>query len=116
MKNFQSTTDGVWVEQVAIQLTEEEKQLKTSQKEEEAVEKQALLKRLKKEREQPITSEKSEALTSFYNGIKPTLKETDLYELISCNFSENNTSINSGILNFRLNTEHKQVRFNITNN
>jgi hypothetical protein len=114
MKNFQSAIEGVWIEQVAIQLTEAEKQLTTSQNEEDAQEKQALSKKLKEERERPITSEKSDTLTAFYTGIKPQVKETDLYELISCNFSEDNTSINSGILNYRLNGDHKQARFNIT--
>jgi hypothetical protein len=116
MKQFQSTIEGVWLEQVAIQLTEAEKQLMVSQKEDDAVKKEALLKRLKEEREQPTTLEKSDALTAFYNGIKPTFKETDLYELIACNFSEDDTMMFSGILNYRLNTEHKQVRFNITSN
>jgi hypothetical protein len=116
MKNFQSTIEGVWIEQIAIQLTEAEKQLMVSQKEGDAVKKEALLKRLKKEKEKPITSEKSEALTSFYNVIKPNLKEADLYELIACNFLEDDTMTFSGILNYRLNDNHKQLRFNITGN
>lgn len=111
MKNFQSTTEGVWIEQIAIQLTEEEKQLMVSQKEEDAQEKEVLFNRIKEEREQPTTSEKSDALTAFYTGIKPQLKETDLYELVACDLIEENENSYSGILNFRVNQEHKQLRF-----
>jgi len=111
MKNFQSTTEGVWIEQIAIQLTEEEKQLMVSQKEEDAQEKEVLFNRIKEEREQPTTSEKSDALTAFYTGIKPQIKETDLYELVACDLIEENENSYSGILNFRVNQEHKQLRF-----
>lgn len=111
MKQFQSTTEGVWIEKVAIQLTEAEKQLMASKKEEDAQEKQALFKRIKEEREQPTTVEKSDVLTAFYTGIKPQLKETDLYELIACDLNENGMGLYSGILNYRLNNNHKQLRF-----
>jgi len=111
MKNFQSTIEGVWIEQIAIQLTEEEKQLMVSQKEEDAQEKEVLFNRIKEEREQPTTSEKSDALTAFYTGIKPQIKETDLYELVACDLIEENENSYSGILNFRVNQEHKQLRF-----
>jgi len=114
MKNFQSTAEGVWIEQVAIQLTEAEKQLMVSQEEEDAAEKQALLNRIKEEKEQPTTVEKSDALTAFYTGIKPQLKETDLYELVACNLTENGAGLYSGIFNYRLNNEHKQLRFKLT--
>jgi len=111
MKNFQSTIEGVWIEQIAVQLTEAEKQLMVSQKEEYDQEKQALLKRFKEEREQPTTLEKSDALTLFYIGIKPQLKKTDTYQLIACDCSEVTAGFYSGILNFRINGEHKQIRF-----
>jgi len=114
MKNFHSTIEGVWIEQIAIQLTEAEKQLMVSQKEEDDQEKQALLKRFKEEREQPTTLEKSDALTLFYIGIKPQLKETDVYKLISCDYCEKDENSYSGILNYRLNEDHQQLRFNST--
>jgi len=114
MKNFQSTTEGVWIEQIAIQLTEEEKQLMVSQKEEDAQEKEVLFNRIKEEREQPTTSEKSDALTAFYTGIKPQLKETDVYQLISCDYCEKDENSYRGILNYRLNEDHQQLRFNST--
>jgi len=82
-----------------------------SQKEEDAQEKEVLFNRIKEEREQPTTSEKSDALTAFYTGIKPQIKETDLYELVACDLIEENENSYSGILNFRVNQEHKQLRF-----
>jgi SAM-dependent MidA family methyltransferase len=114
MKNFQSTIEGVWIEQIAIQLTEAEKQLIRSQKEEDAQEKEVLFNRIKEEREQPTTLEKSDALTAFYTGIKPQLKETDVYQLISCDYCEKDENSYSGILNYRLNEDHQQLKFNIT--
>jgi len=111
MKNFQSTTEGVWVEQVTVQLTEDEKQLMGSQKKEDTTEKQALFNRIKEEREQPTTAEKSDYLTTVYTAVKSQLKETDLYELISCNLNEKNGWFCSGIINFKANGEHKQLRF-----
>jgi SAM-dependent MidA family methyltransferase len=114
MKNFQSTAEGFWIEQVAIQLTEAEKQLMVSQKEEDAQEKEVLFNRIKEEREQPTTLEKSDALTAFYTGIKPQLKETNVYQLISCDYCEKDENSYSGILNYRLNEDHQQLRFNST--
>jgi SAM-dependent MidA family methyltransferase len=114
MKNFQSTIEGVWIEQIAIQLTEAEKQLIRSQKKEDAQEKEVLFNRIKEEREQPTTLEKSDALTAFYTGIKPQLKETDVYQLISCDYCEKDENSYSGILNYRLNEDHQQLRFNST--
>jgi len=111
MKQFQSTTEGVWVEQVAIQLTEAEKELMMSEDTKDDESKKDLLDRIKEEREQPTTVKKSDVLTAFYTGIKPQLKETDLYELIACDLTENGTGLYSGILNYRLNNEHKQFRF-----
>ena len=111
MKNFQSTTEGVWIEQVAIQLTQAEEQLMMSENEEDGESRKDLLNRIKEEREQPTTVEKSDVLTVFYTGIKPQLKETDLYERIACDLTENGVGLYSGIFNYRLNNEHKQLRF-----
>lgn len=41
-----------------------------------------------------------------YNLVKPTLKDTDVYQLISIDMVDN-----KGILNCRVNGEHKQIRF-----
>lgn len=116
MKNFQSTTEGVWTERVSVQLTDIEKQLMRSQEPADVESKEILLNRLREEREQITTVEKSDALSAFYAGIKPILNETDLYELIACNLTENGTGLYNGILNYRLNDEHKQLRFQLTGN
>jgi hypothetical protein len=112
MKRFQSTKEGVWVEQVLVQLTDEEKQLMLSQEESDVKEKQYLLERIKEDREKPTTTEKLDALISFYQFIKPKLKETDLYNLISCDLVEHNNGSYEGILNHRINDHHKQLRYN----
>jgi hypothetical protein len=114
MKNFQSITEGVWMEQVVIQLTEAEKELMMSEDIEDDASKKTLLDRLKEEKEKSIISEKSDSLTAFYIGIKPRIKETDLYELISCDYIEKDENSYSGILNYRINGEQKQLRFNCT--
>jgi hypothetical protein len=111
MKNFQSTAETVWIEQLKVELTESERELMRSQNEENEEARNALFERVKAEREQLVTEEKNLSLNTFYNTIKPAIKDTDTYQLIACNCIEVTAGFYSGILNFRINGEHKQIRF-----
>jgi hypothetical protein len=110
MKNYQSITEGTWVELVPVQLTEEQKTLMMSRKEEDKETKKSLMETIKSQRESSVDIEKEGELNSFYNSVKPELKENDVYQLISINLSEKEDKF-KGILNCRINGEHKQIRF-----
>jgi hypothetical protein len=66
--------------------------------------------RVKAEREQPLDVESTGAAQVIYEAKKPTLKETDTYQLIAVNMQLVDTNGN-GIINCRINGEHIQVRF-----
>jgi len=110
MKNFQSTTEGTWIELLPVQLTEEQKTLMMSTKEEDKEAKKSLMGSIKSQREGSVDIEKKGELNSFYNSIKPELKENNVYQLIAINVSEKGDKFN-GILNCRVNGEHRQIRF-----
>jgi t-SNARE complex subunit (syntaxin) len=110
MRNFQSTTEGTWIELLPVQLTEEQKTLMISTNKENEEAKQTLMETIRAQRESIVSSEKQEQLNSFYNLIKPEVGENDVYDFVSANLSKKESKI-SGILNFRVNGEHKQIRF-----
>ena len=106
MKNLQSITEGTWVELKQIQLTDEQKILLSSKDEANKEAVTALLAEIKSLKE-VVAQKKDAALAQAkYERVKPRLKETDVYQLISFDIKGNN-----GILNCRVNGEHKQVRF-----
>jgi hypothetical protein len=107
MKNYQSEIEGVWVEILNVELTEEQNAILASDDKEAIVE---LVNWIKSEREGAVSEAKSLELSSFYDGIKPELKEDDVYQLISIDLSEENNKF-IGILNCRVNEEHIQIRF-----
>lgn len=109
MKTYQSTTEGTWVELLQVTLTEEQKALLISTNEEDKEAKLTLVNTLKSQREGAVSKDKLKDLISFYNEVKPVFKETDVYQLISADLTEANPF--TGILNFRVNGEHKQIRF-----
>jgi hypothetical protein len=109
MKTYKSTTEGTWVEILKVELTEEQKVLMVSTNEEDKEAKVALAQSIKSQREGVVPEDKVAELVAFYNTIKPVLKETDDYQLISADLSE--TDSFQGILNCRVNREHIQVRF-----
>jgi type III secretory pathway component EscU len=109
MKNYQSTEEGTWIEILPVQLTEEQKTLRMSTKEEDREAKKALQETIKSQREGLVDEVKKGELISFYQSIKPELKEGDTYQLISIDLSEKDNFV--GILNCRINGEHKQIRF-----
>jgi len=110
MKNYQSVEEGTWVELLPVQLTKEQRDLLRSNKEEDNNAKQELSAWIKSQREGQVDNTKKNELVSFYNSIKPELKEVDVYQLISIDLSEKENKF-VGILNCRINGEHKQIRF-----
>ena len=106
MKTYQSTKEGTWVELIQVSLTEEQKALMGSTNKEDKL---ALAQAIKSQREVAVDKDKTNELISFYNTVKPVLKETDIYELISADLYEENAF--TGILNCRVNGEHNQIRF-----
>jgi hypothetical protein len=104
MKTYQSTTEGTWVEILKVKLTEEQKAILLSDDD-----KKDLLSLIKSQREAVVPEGKAAELIYFYNTIKPVLKETDVYQLISADLLE--ATPFQGILNCRVNGEHTQIRF-----
>jgi hypothetical protein len=110
MKNYQSVEEGTWVELLPVQLTKEQRDLMRSNKEEDTEAKQELSALIKSKKEGSVPTKKKNELKAFYNSVKPELKENDTYQLISINLSEKEDKF-VGILNCRVNGEHKQIRF-----
>lgn len=110
MTNFQSTTEGTWVELKPVHLTEEQQTLLMSTDEADREAQASLREWMKSEREGEVGEQKASELTTFYESVKPELKEKDNYQLISMDISEKNGEF-LGILNCRVNGEHKQIRF-----
>lgn len=111
MKTYQSTTEGQWIEIKGVELTQEQKELLRSRKEKDKEQQQELHQWIKSQREGEVEVEKLDELISFYTSIKPVLKETEVYQLISIDLSEKEDGKKLGILNCRINGEHKQIRF-----
>jgi hypothetical protein len=109
MKNYKSITEGTWVEILKVELTEEQKALMVSTNEADKEAKLTLAQNIKAQREALVSEDKAEELISFYNTIKPVLKEEDIYQLISVDLFE--ATPFTGILNCRVNGEHIQIRF-----
>jgi len=106
---YQSLTEGSWVKLSKTQLNQKERELILSNKEEDKEAKKELITELNSKI--PVEDiNKINVLESFYNSIKPELKENDSYELIAINLREKENMF-SGILNYRINDTHKQIRF-----
>ena len=107
MKNLQSTIEGTWIEIKQVTLTEEQIALLTS------VNSQAktdLMAEIKSQREVAATKSDTDLAVSKYNEVKPALETTDVYELIAMDVVVTEETL-LGILNCRVNGEHKQIRF-----
>ena len=111
MNNYQSTTEGSWIELLKVELTDEQKQLLISREESDKEAQKDLRDWIKEQREGEVDNEKATELTSFYESVKPELKEEDTYQLILADLSEKQEGVFTGILNCRVNGGHKQVRF-----
>ena len=110
MKNLQSRIEGTWIELKQVQLTEEQKSLLLTMNEEDQGSKIELINEIKSLTETVAQEEDIILVQAKYEEVKPTLKETDVYQLISADVNINETVL-SGILNCRVNGEHKQIRF-----
>ena len=111
MKTYQSTTEGAWVESTPVRLTKEQSALLVSREESDKESQKDLRDFIKSEREGEVEEVKVTELNSFYQSVKPELKEGDTYQLISVDLSEKQEGVFTGILNCRVNGEHKQIRF-----
>lgn len=110
MKNLQSIEEGTWMELKPVQLTEEQTTLLMSKEESNKEAKETLIQEIKAERNQPASESDVEIAQAKYEEIKPTLEEGQTYQLIAVDASISEGKI-SGILNCRVNGEHKQIRF-----
>lgn len=110
MKNLQSTIEGTWVEIKPVTLTEEQQTLMMSSETSDLEAKTALMAEIKSRREvAPKKADKTLAVAK-YAEIKPKLAENDAFELIAMDVVVSEAAL-SGILNYRVNNEHKQIRF-----
>lgn len=107
MKNLQSILEGTWIELKQVTLTEEQIALLTS---DDAQDKTDLMSEIKSQREVTATKSDADLAVSKYNEVKPALETTDVYELIAMDVVITEETL-SGILNCRVNGEHKQIRF-----
>ena len=110
MKVIQSTVETIWKEIVKVELTSEEKTLMLSTNKEDETAKKSLMDRIKSEREIELDVETSTIAQSIYESKKPTLKETDTYQLIAVDMQLEG-EVGKGIINCRVNGEHRQIRF-----
>jgi hypothetical protein len=109
MKNLQSIEEGKWVEFVSVSLTEEEKTLLVSTNSANKEAKEALIAELKSKTTKAASKADAAVAEAKYEEVKPTLEEGETYEFIAMDIALDETA--SGILNFRINGEHKQIRF-----
>ena len=109
MENLQSINEGVWYSISTYVLSNPEKELLNSKIVEDEEAKALLISEINSKVKKQLTTTKAKEFVLVYNSIKPTLEENDVYELISCDISK--TDKLSGVLNCRINGEHKQIRF-----
>jgi hypothetical protein len=109
MENFQSTIETQWAKINKVEITEIEQELIKSTKEEDRISKSELLETIKSKKFTTLNSTEKVEFVDLYNRVKPDLQENDEYQLISIDVNKKDTL--SGILNFRINGEHKQIRF-----
>jgi hypothetical protein len=107
MKRYKSTHEDSWIELLNVTITEEQKSILASENSDAINELKQLI---SQQSQNEVSAGLKETLINFYNSIKPELKENDKYELISIDIMETN-NIFKGILNCRINNEHKQIRF-----
>jgi len=104
-----NTTDGInWKQQNHVALTQEQREiLKTS----ETQAAKDLRAQLNENQYTALSTELSAVAQAKYNELKPELKETDVYQLIAVNIILTaEGTIQSGIINCRVNSDHKQIR------
>ena len=109
MKNIQSTIEGTWYEIVPVELTQAEQTLLVSTNPSDKPAQQALKQDISNRSKQALTSSETQTAQSIYLTYKPELQSEDTYQLISVDMVLGDRS--NGIINCRINGEHKQIRF-----
>jgi hypothetical protein len=109
MINVQSIVEGEWYKINRVFLTEEQQNLLKSQNDSDIQAKLELLAEIEPLKYTLLSESESVKYVELYNTHKPTLTQNDEYEFIVCNITA--TRKISGILNCRINGEHKQIRF-----
>jgi hypothetical protein len=110
MKQIQSILEGTWIELLPVTLTQEQRTLLGSTNSEDAEVKAVLIADIKAQREGVLATEDVTIAQAAYLANKPALAEGDTYQLIAVDMTLDN-GVTRGILNCRVNGEHKQVRF-----
>lgn len=111
MKTLQSTIEGTWNEIKSVPLTDEQINLLNSNDEADKEAKETLIQTIESQRVSTPLQEDLDLAKVTYKVFKPTITDTDTYELISTDIVIDDTNKVSGILNCRVNGEHTQVRF-----
>jgi hypothetical protein len=107
MKHIE-TTDGItWKQINNISLTKEQIDILKDAESEAA---SALRAELNANRYTVLSAEESTVAQAKYDELKPEVKETDQYQLIAVNMMLDGDAT-SGIINCRVNGDHKQIRF-----
>lgn len=110
MKNLQSIEEGTWTEIVFVELTPAEQFLLDSNEEMDVEAKEALNERIALDKQKPASAEDAKFAQDFYEEIKPEVNEGEEYKFLAMSlFMENENK--TGILNCRINGDHKQIRF-----
>lgn len=110
MKTLQSTVEGVWYESKPMPISAEQRLLLRSTKPSDATAKSELKELIAQQSKvSPKADDKTTAVDK-YTQVKPTVGPDDVYELISCEVFIADSEV-TGILNCRINGDHKQVRF-----
>jgi Spy/CpxP family protein refolding chaperone len=107
MKHIE-TTDGInWKQINNISLTKEQIDILKDAESEAA---SALRAELNTNRYTVLSAEESVVAKAKYDELKPEVKETEQYQLIAVNMMLDGDAT-SGIINYRVNGDHKQIRF-----
>ncbi|NDP26470.1 MAG: hypothetical protein GZ087_03445 [Flavobacterium sp.] len=106
MKNLSSQTENIWKERLTPNYTEEQETLLKSRLSTDRLAQKELRDSI------IVSADEADATNaqSVYETIKPSLLEEDEYQLVSVDVSLDGAS-GSGIINCRINGEHKQIRF-----
>jgi hypothetical protein len=110
MKHIQSILEGTWIELLPVTLTQEQQTLLGSTNSEDDAAKTALLANIKSQREGVLATEDATIAQAVYLANKPELQAGDTYQLIAVDMTLDNGATR-GIINCRVNGEHKQIRF-----
>lgn len=105
--------NNVWVELVHYELSEEEKAILDNRDESNKEVRKSLTDDIRSKREIPLSEDLESLAEGVYDSHKPVLKDGDVYQLIDVFFllDPDNNIASSGLINCRLNGEHKQIRF-----